>query len=379
MTKTMKKDSQLYRLVSLLSVCGEYPVRSLHLLGNKRMYRKLVDECMQPLTVRNPETAEAISLPRLFNLCGKGRLKSIRLYSGALPILKWLDEGEYYDAISNGHNMPMNDQHLDRNHRVAEVLAVCRDAGVEIFPHNLPNFQRDEFDRIIPLRQPFFITSRMLKWFGGNDAANKTNFTRLVGALFIDETSYFVYNTRYTPMKWSGPGEMKAKINVDFLSHGAPVFGDHYAMLFANSADIAMQAFLSTQKIRNSNYHFHGIYEKVHYIPLSEYGARYLHFFTVSDWHDYLTKIILDIDELPNRNSYAYDNYDDGIYSLVWLDGDLRRLWSASKFEGDLRVYCFEWQKDFVRNFLGDDVEILTADFDKVEKVLLDYSEDSDE
>ena len=124
MTKTMKKDSQLYRLVSLLSVCGEYPVRSLHLLGNKRMYRKLVDECMQPLTVRNHETAEAISLPRLFNLCGKGRLKSIRLYSGALPILKWLDEGEYYDAISDGHNMPMNDQHLDRNHRVAEVLAV---------------------------------------------------------------------------------------------------------------------------------------------------------------------------------------------------------------------------------------------------------------
>ena len=47
MIKTMKKDSQLYRLVSLLSVCGEYPVRSLHLLGNKRMYRKLVDECMQ--------------------------------------------------------------------------------------------------------------------------------------------------------------------------------------------------------------------------------------------------------------------------------------------------------------------------------------------
>ena len=187
----MRKDSRLYRLISILSVCGEYPVRSLHLLGNKRMYRKLVDECMQPLTVRNPETAEAISLPRLFNLCGKGRLKSIRLYSGALPILKWIDEGEYYDIISNGHNMPMNDQHLDRNHRVAEVLAVCRDAGIEIFPHNLPNFQRDEFDTIIPLRQPFFMTSRMLKWFGGDDAANKTNFTRLVGTLFIGETNYY--------------------------------------------------------------------------------------------------------------------------------------------------------------------------------------------
>ena len=182
MIKTMRKNSQLYRLVTLLSVCGEYPVCSLHLLGNKRMYRKLVDECMQPLTVRNPETAEAISLPRLFNLCGKGRRKSIRLYSGALPILNWFGEGEYYGLISHGHNMPVDEQHLDRNHRVAEILAICRDAGIEIFPRNLPNFQRKEYDKIIFPDQPFFITSRMIKWFGGNNAANKTNFTRMVSS-----------------------------------------------------------------------------------------------------------------------------------------------------------------------------------------------------
>ena len=42
MMKTMKPGSQLYRLMCLLSVAGEYPVKSLHLLGNKRMYRKLV-------------------------------------------------------------------------------------------------------------------------------------------------------------------------------------------------------------------------------------------------------------------------------------------------------------------------------------------------
>ena len=369
MTKTMRKDSRLYRLISLLSVCGEYPVRSLHLLGNKRMYRKLVDECMQPITVRNPETAEAISLPRLFNLCGKGRLKSIRLYSGALPILKWIDEGEYYDIISNGHNMPMNDQHLDRNHRVAEVLAVCRDAGIEIFPHNLPNFQRDEFDTIIPLRQPFFMPSRMLKWFGGDDAANKTNFTRLVGTLFIGETDYYVYNTRYTPMKWSGAGELKAKINVRTLLQKPP-FHEAYSMLFADSGEIAMDAYLATHKIKNSNYHFDQIFDKTHFIPLNEYGARFLRFFTVIGWHNYFKKLLLELDELPKYGYYDHDDYTDGVYSLVWLNGDLRRLWAASELKGNLCVYCFDWQEDFVRSFLGDDVEILTVDFDKVEQRL---------
>ena len=377
MTKTMRKDSRIYRLISLLSVCGEYPVRSLHLLGNKRMYRKLVDECMQPITIRNPETAEARSLPRLFNLCGKGRLKSIRLYSGALPILKWLGEGEYYDTISNGHNMPMNEQHIDRNHRVAEVLAMCRDAGIEIFPHKLPNFQRNEFDTIIPIRQPYFLTSRMIKMFGGNYASNKTNFTRMIGTLFIGETDYFVYNTRYTPMSWSGLGEIKATINIRYLAENIHVFENH-SMLFADSGEIAMETFLLTQKIRNPEFHFHGIYKKIHFIPLNEYGARYLRFFTVENWHDIIRKNIFKTDESPKIMHYGYDFYKDGVFHLIWLDGDLHRLWIASQLEGNFCIYCFAWQKDFVRKFLGNDVEIRIANFDKVEEILVDHLKETE-
>lgn len=379
MTKTMRKNSRLYRLVSLLSVCGEYPVCSLYLLGNKRMYRKLVDDCMRPITVRNPETAEAISLPRLFNLCGKGRLKSIRLYSGALQILKWIDEGEYYDIISNGHNMPMNDQHIERNHRVAEVLAVCRDADIEIFPHNLPNFQRDEFEKIIHLPQPFFITSRMIKWFGGNYAANKTNFTRMVGTLFVGERNYYIYNTRNKPMKWSGTGEFKALLNIIYLSLGYVRLEASYSMLFATSGDIAMETYLATGKMRDSGYDFSGIYEKIHFIPLNEYGARYLRFFTVSDWHDIMIKNIFNTDMLTPYAGNYFDNYTDGVYSLVWLDGDLRRLCAAYPTQRKTRIFCFHWQADFVRRFVGDDVEILIANFDKAEKLLFEEDTEDEE
>ena len=38
--KILKPDSQLHRLISLLSVCGEFPVKSLDLLGNKRHFVK---------------------------------------------------------------------------------------------------------------------------------------------------------------------------------------------------------------------------------------------------------------------------------------------------------------------------------------------------
>lgn len=212
MMKTMKPGSQLYRLMCLLSVVGEYPVKSLHLLGNKRMYRKLVKDGLSPLTVRNSVTGETMSLPRLFNRCGRGRLKTIRLYAGALPILTWFGEGEYYDSITHGYSLPMNQSHLDRNHRVGEALAVCMDAGVEILPHNLPKLQVSRHAYLIAPGSPFFLTSRAIKQIGGDDdEANKTNFTRMVGGLFSGNDCYCVFNTRDSVMKWSGGGEMKAR------------------------------------------------------------------------------------------------------------------------------------------------------------------------
>ena len=63
----------------------------------------------------------------------------------------------------------------------------------------------------------------------------------------------------------------------------------------------------------------------------------------------------------------------------MWLDGNLRRLWVMSEMEGNRRVYCFTWQKDFVRNYLGDDVEILTVNFDKIEKWLFECKKEESE
>ena len=39
---TLRPGSQAFLLVSLLAVTGEFPLRSLHLLGNERVLRELV-------------------------------------------------------------------------------------------------------------------------------------------------------------------------------------------------------------------------------------------------------------------------------------------------------------------------------------------------
>ena len=366
MMKTMKPVSHLYRLMCLLSVAGEYPVKSLHLLGNKRMYRKLVKEGLSPLTVRNGVTGETLSLPRLFNLCGRGRLKTIRLYAGTLPILTWFGEGEYYENITHGYSLPMNTSHLDRNHRVGEALAVCMDAGVEILPHNLPKLQIDRRVGLIDLGSPFFLTSRAIKQIGGDDdEANKTNFTRMVGGLFAGNNCYCVFNTRDSVMKWSGGGEMKAKFNLECIYEANSkrnVDRIRSAIIFGSSPEIAMGSIESTAKISRKEYRFDSVFWYIHYIPLNEYGARLLKFFTIPNFKEKLLQFLFDDEERSfGKGSFDYDalipSEQGNKHILALLDCDLARL---KRFKEALEFYpdelgeiiCFDWMARYVQKYM---------------------------
>ncbi len=386
MMKTMKPGSQLYRLMCLLSVAGEYPVKSLHLLGNKRMYRKLVKEGLSPMTVRNSVTGETISLPRLFNLCGRGRLKTIRLYAGALPILTWFGEGEYYESITHGYSLPMNTSHLDRNHRVGEALAVCMDAGVEILPHNIPKLQVGRHASLITPGSPFFLTSRAIKQIGGDDdEANKTNFTRMVGGLFAGNDCYCVFNTRDSVMKWSGGGEMKARINLEFIYSANSDRSDYIrsAIIMGNSPEIAMGSIESTAKISRKEYRFDSQFGRIYYIPLNEYGARFLKFFTIPNLKEKLLDMLFpDNVRTYGRVSFDYDarisSQDGTKHVLSFLDCDLARL---KRFKEGLEFYsdklgevaCYPWMTEFVRKYMeGTNVTINEISFEEVEEYFFD-------
>lgn len=85
---TLRPGSLAYRLISMLSVTGEYPIHSLHLLGNPRVMRDLVRRMSEPQLVRLPG-ADSVQT-KLVQISGKGAAKSVRLYRGALPILEWM-------------------------------------------------------------------------------------------------------------------------------------------------------------------------------------------------------------------------------------------------------------------------------------------------
>ncbi len=376
--KILKPGSQLHRLISLLSVCGEFPVKSLDLLGNKRLYRRVVSECTIPVTVQNPTTKETLSLPKIFILTGKGRIKSIRLYKGARPILSWIGEDEYYDSICYGYNMPMTTAHVDRNHRVAETLAAFMDAGFYYLPHTLPRLKSDGINRVITT-QPLAYPSRMLK-LTDNGEVNKTGFSRITGAVFAGGDCYAVYNTRNAVMKWSGEGEMKMKVHINLLSivnSGV----DHACLpmlFFGSSHEIAFRSMLAMRKATNARSRFDMFYPKIHFVPLNQYGARFLRFISIPEWRDHLLELLFDEDQIAKHTNFEYDAKINGAYILSHLDSDLCRL---NRFREAIiddpdekyEALCFEWQYDFVKKFLGDLAKVTVISFDAVDKELSEY------
>ncbi len=382
--KTMKQGSRLYRLISVLAVSGEYPVKSLYLLGNQRMYRKLVQEGLKPTIVRNSETGEKISLPRIFNLCGRGRNKTIRLYAGAFPVLTWLGEGEYYESITHGYSLPMNQSHIDRNHRVAEALAVCMDAGIEILPHNLPRLRLNSHHGLITPGQSFFLTSRAIKQIGGtDDESQKTNFTRMVGGLFAGNHCYAVFNTRDSVMKWSGGGEIKAQINLEIIwranAHGGQRIDS--AIFFGVTPEVAMASIEATKKISRTEFRFDSIFLYAYYVPFGEYGARFLRLFTVPNWKEkILQSLFEDKTRSFNCGSFEYDaciETEKGKrYVMSFLDGDLVRLKRhkeaiMSYTDVTSQIICFPWMIPFVKKYMeGMNTEIMYIDFEEIEKEL---------
>ena len=379
--KILKPGSQLHRLISLLSVCGEFPVKSLGLLGNKRLYRRVVSECTIPVTVQNPTTKETLSLPKIFILTGKGRIKSIRLYKGARPILTWIGEGEYYDSICYGFNMPMTQAHVDRNHRVAETLAAFMDAGFYYLPHTLPRLKSEGINRIITT-QPLAYPSRMLK-FTDDGEGNKTGFSRITGAVFAGGECYAVYNTRSSVMKWSGKGETKTMVNLKQLSIvNSGVDPDRLPVLFFGaSQEVAFRSMLSMRKATNVRLRFDMFAPRIHFIPLNRYGARFLKFISIPNWQERILNLLFDDENRSfNRGRFEYDAKIGGIYILSHLDSDICRLNRFREaiifFEDNKAKYevlCFEWQYDFVKKFMGELAKVTPVPFDEFDEELSEY------
>lgn len=371
----LRPDTLVQNVLQILAVTGEFPWSSLYLLGNPPTVQKMVSRLSQPVLFRNPHTEEEVRT-KLFVTNGTGREKSLRLYKGALPLLHWLHPGayEYYMESFWNHHFPGDAAHRDRNHRVAEAVALCANAGVEVLPYDLPRLQQDEIRKVTPDFPALYLARDIKKAFPGEE--KKTLFTRAVGALFYPGGCYAVHNTRDAAMKWKGMGEFKALHSLTEIArlNGGVTHLDG-ELLFGKSYETALET-LNFSDPRHPELRFDSIYPHIHFLPLDDFGARLLGILTLPDWQERLLDLLFE----PSTRTYGrgtmeYDAQVGAVKVLSHLDGDLARLlrfreglWSH---EGKFEVVCFPQQAEFVRDFLGTRVGIREIPLEVVDKELL--------
>lgn len=367
-----RPGSQMYQLLTLLSVVGEFPLRSIHLLGNERVYKTLIFKLTSPQIVREYGTEEETRC-RLLTLAGKGAGKAVRLYKGALPLLKKLGAYEYYMEAFWGHRFPGDAAHRERNFRVAEAVALCMHAGVETRPYVLPKLQNRAIVNVVPMTPSLYL-SKELKRVGKTEM-NKTMYVRMIGSLFSGRECFAVYNTRNAAMKWNGMGEFKALHHLIEIGRMNAGIGEiDSAILMGESDEIAIKTLAADRDNRRSE-RFDGIYRHIYFVPLNEFGGRLLRVLITPNRNEKLLgKLFPPNLRSYDRGAFEYDAYMNRTYILSHLDGDIGRL---IRFREGIEnqhlqceVLCYPEQVKFLKAYLGELVSLKTISLDAVESAL---------
>ena len=372
----VRTGSQVYQLLQFLSVAGEFSTSSLHLFGNERVLKERVIHRLESVHDVRCCTSGKLFRTNLVSVSGKRGNRTIRLAKGALPVLREMDESAhlYYMQEFGQRNFSGDSQHIDRNHRVAEVMVMCRGAGIAYLQHALPILNPKIREHRI-LQVPSFYVAKHLKSFGSEEL-NKTSYTRCVGQLFYPGGSYAVFNTRNAAMRWSPAGELKLKPLLSGIARANAGLGDtSAALMFGKDIRTAFNAIYANEQRGRLRDDLDEIYPSIHFVPLNAEGIRLLRILTLPSWNERLLDALFDdAQRRRGHGSIEYDAYANDRFIHSHLSSDIPRLYrlykalQSSRFE--VEVLCFPWQEPFLREFLGSSVILTPIEMEGIEAAL---------
>lgn len=363
--------SHAYRLVYVLLLVGEFPFRSLGLLGDERTMKAVAVRLTQSHEFVLKDT-DVCFCGRIITISGKGNLKTIRLTRYAFSFIEQVMPELFRQYLNSydQHHFRGSKYAIDRHHRVAEAISFCLRSGIESNILLLPQLQKAD-NILIQYHEPAFYHGKYLKNLGFEEI-NKTKFTRMVGALFYGTGCYVVYNTRNAKMKWNGRGESKTSLHISDICMKNTSFKDvRSAILFGKDYDIALETLRASELDPKEENRFDYVYRHMHFVPQEDIGEKILRLITTPNWNRTLLEMIFESDELSDQNaSFTYDACVNGKYILSFMDSDIIKLLRFKRGIRSLHVkweiLCFPEQLQFLRAYLGKEATLKCFDADGI-------------
>ena len=367
----IKDGSHAKRIIKLLLCTGEFPYQSLGILGEIHSVKRAVKRMSEVHEVKT-DSEKIEFFGKIVNISGKGQLKTIRLNAYAFGLVKSLfpEMMEHYQYHTRNHRFRGDSLSVERNHRVAEAIAMFLMAGVDLFSDRVPALETVSTNRK-EYMDPVFYHCRQLKSIVV-DELKKNQYTRIVGSIFYESGCYSIYNARDSVMMLSGEGESKTKRHLESIAK-KNTFCDSVgnALLFGKSYDVAERTLLAVDSNPRESEVFGNIYKAYHFIPMDAFGVKLIQLFTTPYWREELIDQLYESHEVRKEvGNFQYDAKSGDMHYFSFLDSDLVKLRSVRnhilKEKEDLTVLCFKEQEAFLRSYMGPSVEIKLYDIEEI-------------
>ncbi len=357
-------DSMRYMILSLIAVCGEFPVDQLSRLTGGERYKENVIKDLKAYKWIHTYYADQY---RAFRLSRNG--KTMLLEKNPDRFAFWLT-----GANDTNHLKSEITRRL-RLHRMAEATVTMMNAGVQIYRDSKPDvFAENLPSTDLRIDVPTFFNSREIKAMG--TVTVKIHGARSVGVLLSEEDIFVVYNLGDSLIKWEHKSEMRTKA---LLTHTLCFdrLREQYspdcvkALLFGNTMEMAYKV-LTTPS--NTPYAIHeDSYEHFYFLTNDSKGERLLQLLCNPSLCKQLNDILMtDLEEQDSTSAIENDAItEDGIPVLFAHTFDLPRI-KRFKRGLDIRgaqgmIICFDYQKEVLERYLGSCVRFQVISYVKWE------------
>lgn len=360
------KDTQAYRLLELVAVCGEFPAELTYRLAGSMSYKGTVTWLLKK--------------EKLLRVYYRDRLRGYRLGKRAKEALLSDNPGRFAFYLTGNvdTNLPKSEfTRRIRLHRIAEVYVAMQNAGVALFRDEKPGvFAPDAASGGCPGRAAFY-SSREVKELGIE--AVKIKGSRMAGVLLAADHAFLTYNSGPYMAKWDYRAEQRAKALMQIVLCGERA-GLRYApdrlcgLLFGNGMEPFYQILSSADSGARCFFLLDGNYGHFYYLTNDHKGEVMLKLLCDTDRRGELERILsqgLNAGKPYGimENDALDENGDPVLFGYLPDIPRIHRFCSALQLqERNGTLICFDFQREVLERCYGGLVAFETISFEKFER-----------
>ena len=365
-----RKDTQAYRLLELVAVCGEFPAEQVYRLAGSTSYKGTVTWLLKK--------------ERLLRVYYRDKLRGYRLGRRSKEMLLSDNPERFSFYLTGNVDTSLLKSEINRRirlHRIAEVYVAMLNAGVTIFRDEKPRvFAPDgdqDRDQDRGLEGAAFYSSREVKEIGID--AVKIKGSRMAGVLLSPDGIFLTYNSGPYMAKWDYRAEQRAKAWMQItLCGGGNSLGyapeDVCGLLFGDSLEPFCQILSGADSGARCFFLLDGSYGHFYYLTNDHKGEVMLRLLCDRDRREELDRILSQGLCAGNPNGTIENDALDGngapvLFGYLLDIPRIHRFCSALQLqERHGTLICFDSQREALERCYGGLVAFEAISFEKFER-----------